>query len=225
MRKIATVLVFSLMAGLLFASGSAESPAAKPAGQTFTLRVTNTLPMDHPMNLGLQKFADGVKARTEGSVTVQLFPNSQLGGNAEMVEGLQLGTIDMCNQFAGAFANYVPEMEVLALAFLFNSEDHLFKAVNGQPGDILAQALRAKGFEPLGYFFGGARSLMNNVRAINTPTDLKGLKIRTIPTNITLEGINRMGAIANPMSQADVYSALEQKVIDGWENSPTTCTR
>jgi len=222
MKKISIVLVLALVAGMAFANGSSDSQAAKPMDQTFTLKVTNTLPLDHPMNMGLQKFADAVKARTNGNVTVQLFPNSQLGGNAEMVEGVQLGTIDMCTQFAGAFANYVPEMEVLALAFLFNSEDHLFKSLNGKPGEILATSLRAKGFEPLGYFYGGSRSLMNNIRPINTPEDLKGLKIRTIGTNITLEGVNKMGAIATPMSQADVYSALEQKVIDGWENSPTT---
>ncbi len=221
MRKISTVVALLLAASLAFAGGSSDAKKETKA-QTFTLRVTNTLPLDHPMNKGLQKLADGVKERTGGNVTIQLFPNSQLGGNAEMVEGVQLGTIDMCNQFAGAFANYVPEIEVLAEAFLFTSEDHLFKALNGKPGEILAGALRAKGFEPLGYFFGGSRSLMNNVRPINSPADLKGLKIRTIGTPITLEGINKMGAIATPMSQADVYSALEQKVIDGWENSPTT---
>ena len=220
MRKLLSVLLVLLIGAALFANGQSDSAAA--GAQKFELRVTNTLPMDHPMNQGLQKFADGVKERTSGNVTVQLFPNSQLGGNVEMVEGVQLGTIDMCNQFAGAFANYVPEMNVLALAFLFQSEDHLFNSLNGKAGDVLADALRKKGFEPLGYFYGGSRSLMNNVRPINSPEDLKGLKIRTIPTNITLEGINRMGAIATPMSQADVYSALEQGVLDGWENSPIT---
>ncbi len=219
MKKIIGILLVLCVGTMVFANGSGESAEG---AKTFNLRVTNTLPMEHPMNQGLQKFAEGVKSRTNGNVTVELFPNSQLGGNTEMVEGVQLGTIDMCNQFAGAFANYVPEMNVLALAFLFQSEDHLYKSLNGKAGDVLAEALRKKGFEPLGYFYGGSRSLMNNVRPINSPEDLKGLKIRTIPTNITLEGVNRMGAIATPMSQADVYSALEQNVLDGWENSPIT---
>jgi TRAP-type transport system periplasmic protein len=217
MKRVVWVFVCVMVVGLVSMPGASFAQEKK-----FSLRATNTLPMDHPMNQGLQKLADGVKARTNGNVTILLFPNSQLGGNTEMVEGLQLGTIDICNQFAGAFANYAPEVEVLALAFLFTSEDHLFKSLNGKAGEILAVSLRAKGFEPLGYFFGGSRSLMNNIRPINTPKDLKGLKIRTIPTKITLEGINRMGAIATPMGQAEVYSALEQKVLDGWENSPTT---
>jgi len=219
MKKLSVVLVLILTGAMLFASGQGESQGSQGP---MTLRVTNTLPMDHPMNLALKQFSEGVSKRTDGRIEVQMFPNSQLGGNTEMVEGVQLGTIDMCNQFAGAFANYVPEMEVLALAFLFQSEDHLFASLNGKPGEILAKALREKGFEPLGYFYGGSRSLMNNVRPINRPADLNGLKIRTIPTNITLEGINAMGAIATPMSQADVYSALEQGVLDGWENSPIT---
>jgi tripartite ATP-independent transporter DctP family solute receptor len=218
MKKGLLVLVLLLAATMVFAGGQSEPAAAQPR----TLRVTNTLPLEHPMNMALQQFADGVSARTSGRITVQLFPNSQLGGNEEMVEGVQLGTIDMCNQFAGAFANYVPEMNVLALAFLFQTEDHLYASLNGRPGEILADALGKKGFVPLGYFYGGSRSLINNVRPINTPADLNGLKIRTIPTNITLEGVNRMGAIATPMSQADVYSALEQGVLDGWENSPVT---
>ena len=219
MKKLGVILVLFLVGTVVFAGGQAEeSGAAEP----MTLRVTNTLPLGHPMNMALQQFSDGVAERTDGMIQVELFPNSQLGGNEEMVEGVQLGTIDMANQFAGAFANYVPEMEVLALAFLFQSEDHLYASLNGEPGEILAEALEAKGFIPLGYFYGGSRSLMNNVRPINRPADLEGLKIRTIPTNITLEGVNRMGAIATPMSQADVYSALEQGVLDGWENSPIT---
>lgn len=219
MKKLCVILVLLLVGTVVFAGGQSEGAAEQKAK---TLRVTNTLPMGHPMNMALEQFAAGVAERTDDMVKVELFPNSQLGGNEEMVEGVQLGTIDMCNQFAGAFANYVPEMEVLALAFLFQSEDHLYASLNGEPGDILADALSEKGFVPLGYFYGGSRSLMNNVRPINRPADLNGLKIRTIPTNITLEGVNRMGAIATPMSQADVYSALEQGVLDGWENSPIT---
>jgi tripartite ATP-independent transporter DctP family solute receptor len=220
MKKFGAILVLFMVGALVFAGGQSEGSGASE--EPMTLRVTNTLPLDHPMNMALQQFSDGVAERTDGMLQVDLFPNSTLGGNEEMVEGVQLGTIDMCNQFAGAFANYVPEMEVLALAFLFQSEDHLYASLNGRPGEILSDALVEKGFVPLGYFYGGSRSLMNNVRPINRPSDLEGLKIRTIPTNITLEGVNRMGAIATPMSQADVYSALEQGVLDGWENSPIT---
>lgn len=219
MKKGLLILALLLVTtGFVFAQGGAESEGP----EKFTLKVTNTLTIEHPMNMALKQFADTVAERTDGNVTVELFPNSTLGGNEEMVEGVQLGTIDMCNQFAAAFANYVPEMNVLALAFLFETEDHLYRSLNGEAGELLAEALRKKGFEPLGYFFGGSRSMMNNVRPVNSPADLKGLKIRAIPTKITLDGVNAMGAIATAMSQGDVYSALEQGVIDGWENSPTT---
>ncbi len=210
---------------MLFANGSSEkssSSAAAPAQKTLVMRATNTLPEDHPMTQALYKFADLRQGRHQRRVTVQVFPNSTLGGNTNMVEGVQLGTIDICNQFAGTFSSYVPEMDFLALPFLFQSADELYKALDGKAGGILATALEAKGFHPLGYFYGGARSLMNNVRPINSPEDLKGLKIRTIPSKITLDSIKAMGAIPVAMSQADVYSALQQGVLDGWENSPTT---
>lgn len=226
MKRLALLLVaFLAAAGMLFANGSSESTQAgqkAAAHAPIVMRATNTLPEDHPMTQALYKFAELVKAGTNGSVTVQVFPNSTLGGNTNMVEGVQLGTIDICNQFAGTFSSYVPEMDFLALPFLFDSADQLYTALNGKAGGILATALEAKGFHPLGYFFGGSRSLMNNVRPINSPADLKGLKIRTIPSKITLDSIKAMGAIPVAMSQADVYSALQQGVLDGWENSPTT---
>ncbi len=211
---IASLLVFQVN---LFARGSSSGQSKETL-----LRVTNTLPESHPMNKALAQMSKNVLMRTDNKVKIDLFPNSQLGGNVEMVEGVQLGTIDMANQFAGVYANYVPEMEVLSLAFLFENEEHLYRALDGKVGQILAEKLREKGFEPLGYFYGGARSLMNNSQPINSPKDLKGLKIRTIPSEITLKGINLMGAIATPMGQAEVYSALEQGVLDGWENSPIT---
>ncbi|HUZ17191.1 MAG TPA: TRAP transporter substrate-binding protein [Spirochaetia bacterium] len=220
MKRLLLLLAFVGVAGMLFASGTKESTSTSQA--PLVLRATNTLPADHPMTQALYKLAEGVKAGTNGKVVIQVFPNSSLGGNTNMVEGVQLGTVDICNQFAGTFDKYVPEIDFLAEPFLFSSENALYKALDGNAGQILAKALQAKGFVPLGYFYGGARSLMNNVRPINSPADLKGLKIRTISSKITLASINAMGAIAVPMDQADVYSALQQGVLDGWENSPTT---
>ncbi|WP_029915296.1 TRAP transporter substrate-binding protein [Pelobacter seleniigenes] len=186
------------------------------------LRATNTLGEDHPMTMALRYMSTEIAKRTNGEVKLDVYPNSQLGGNKEMVEGVVLGTIDIAQQFAGTFSSYVPEMDILALPFLFKSEDALFDSLQGEAGDILAKSLEKKGFIPLTYFYGGARSFINNVRPINTPEDLKGLKIRVIGVKTVIEAINALGAIATPMSQSEVYSALQQGVLDGWENSPVT---
>lgn len=191
---------------------------AKPV----VLRATNTLGEDHPMTMALRFMSAELEKRTNGEVKLDVYPNSQLGGNKEMVEGVVLGTIDIAQQFAGTFSSYVPEMEILVQPFLFKSEDALFKALNGKPGEILAQSLEKKGFVPLTYFYGGSRSFINNERPINTVEDLAGLKIRVIGVKTVIKAINQMGAIATPMNQSDVYSALQQGVLDGWENSPVT---
>ncbi len=190
--------------------------------KTITLRATNTLGEDHPMTIALRFMSDEIAKRTNGEVKLDVYPNSQLGGNKEMVEGCALGTIDIVQQFAGTFSSYVPEMEILVQPFLFKSEEALFKALDGEPGAILAKSLEKKGFIPLTYFYGGSRSFINNERPINTVEDLKGLKIRVIGVKTVIKAINQMGAIAVPMSQSEVYSALQQGVLDGWENSPVT---
>jgi len=192
------------------------------SAQTITLRATNTLGEDHPMTIALRYMSDEIAKRTNGEVKLDVYPNSQLGGNKEMVEGCALGTIDIVQQFAGTFSSYVPEMEILVQPFLFKSEDALFKALDGEPGAILSKSLEKKGFLPLTYFYGGSRSFINNKRPINTVEDLKGLKIRVIGVKTVIKAINQMGAIAVPMSQSEVYSALQQGVLDGWENSPVT---
>ena len=191
---------------------------AKPV----VLRATNTLGEDHPMTQALRFMSAEVEKRTNGEVKMDVYPNSQLGGNKEMVEGVVLGTVDIAQQFAGTFSSYVPEMEILVQPFLFKSEEGLFKALNGKPSEILATSLEKKGFIPLTYFYGGSRSFINNERPINSVEDLKGLKIRVIGVKTVIKAINQMGAIATPMNQSDVYSALQQGVLDGWENSPVT---
>ncbi len=196
----------------------ASAALAKP----ITLKATNTLPEDHPMTMALRYMSKEIDKRTNGEVKMDVYPNSQLGGNKEMVEGVVLGTVDIAQQFAGTFSSYVPEMDILALPFLFQSEDALFESLQGEAGDILAKSLEKKGFVPLTYFYGGARSFINNERPINTPEDLKGLKVRVIGVKMVIEAMNALGAIATPMSQSEVYSALQQGVLDGWENSPVT---
>ncbi|WP_419174338.1 TRAP transporter substrate-binding protein [Desulfosediminicola sp.] len=210
MKKI----VLLAMAAFLLAS----TCYAKPV----TLRATNTVGEDHPMTKALRYMSAEIEKRTNGEVKMDVYPNSQLGGNKEMVEGVTLGTIDIAQQFAGTFSSYVPEVEILVQPFLFKSEEGLFKALNGKAGDILGEALEKKGFVPLTYFYGGSRSFINNERPINTVEDLKGLKIRVIGVKTVIKAVNQMGAIATPMSQAEVYSALQQGVLDGWENSPVT---
>lgn len=208
-RLILLTLTLTMLASVSFAG-------------PMVIRATNTLGEDHPMTQALRYMSTELEKRTNGEVKLDVYPNSQLGGNKEMVEGVVLGTVDIAQQFAGTFSSYVPEMDILVQPFLFKSEEGLFRALEGEAGKILAKSLEKKGFVPLTYFYGGSRSFINNERPINTVEDLKGLKIRVIGVKTVINAINQMGAIATPMNQSDVYSALQQGVLDGWENSPVT---
>lgn len=208
------LILLTLSLTLLFATVSFAGPTV--------IRATNTLGEDHPMTMALRFMSTELEKRTNGEVKLDVYPNSQLGGNKEMVEGVVLGTVDIAQQFAGTFSSYVPEMDILVQPFLFKSEEGLFRALEGEAGQILEKALEKRGFVPLTYFYGGSRSFINNERPINTVEDLSGLKIRVIGVKTVINAINQMGAIATPMNQSDVYSALQQGVLDGWENSPVT---
>ncbi|MEI8634508.1 TRAP transporter substrate-binding protein DctP [Vibrio sp. PP-XX7] len=178
---------------------------AKP----IVLRATNTVGEDHPTTIALRfRESTEIEKRTHGEVKIEVYPGSQLGGNKEMVEGVALGTIDIAQPFAGVFfASYVPEMEILVQPFLFKTEDGLFKALDGKPGEILARAWK-KGFIRAGpvSMAAPARSLIINIPS-TTVIDLKGLKIRVIGVKTVIKAINDMGAIATPMNQSEVYSA------------------
>lgn len=187
-----------------------------------TLKISTTLPGDNPSVEALQYFADKVQKETNGELNVKVFNSSQLGGNRDGLEGLLLGTLEMVMVTAGPLAQFVPQAEVLSLPYMFQSTEHLHAVLDGKPGKIIEKYLINKGFVPLFWLDGGSRSIMNNKKPIYKPEDLNGLKIRVQPSNVTIAMANAMGAIATPMEQGEVYGALEQGVLDGWENSPTT---
>lgn len=187
-----------------------------------TLKISTTLPGDNPSVEALQYFADKVKSETNGELDVKVFNSSQLGGNRDGLEGLLLGTLEMVMVTAGPLAQFVPQAEIVSLPYMFQSTEHLHAALDGKPGEMIGEKLEDKGFVPLFWLDGGSRSIMNNKKPIYKPEDLNGLKIRVQPSNVTIAMGNAMGAIATPMEQGEVYGALEQGVLDGWENSPTT---
>lgn len=210
-KYISAIKIISLALGL-----SVSSFAAK------TLKISTTLPADNPSVEALQHFANKVKEETKGELDVKVFNSSQLGGNRDGLEGLLLGTLEMVMVTAGPLAQFVPQAEIVSLPYMFQSTEHLHAALDGKPGEMIAEKLEAKGFVPLFWLDGGSRSIMNNKKPIYKPEDLSGLKIRVQPSNVTIAMGNAMGAIATPMEQGEVYGALEQGVLDGWENSPTT---
>ena len=202
-----------LACGALLAAGAAEAQVRE---QTF--RWTTQNPTGHPITEGGQKFADLVAQKSGGKMQVKLFPGGVLGGDVQVLSAVQGGTIDMFSMNSGILQGQVKEFAIVDFPFLFNDAKEADAVLDGPIGKTLADKLPEKGLVHLAYFDLGFRNLTNSKRAIKTADDIGGLKIRVIQSPIYIDTFTALGANAVPMPFPEVYTALEQKTIDGQEN-------
>ena len=188
------------------------------AAQTINLKLGHAVAPEHPYHLGAMKFAELVARKTGNRVKIDVYPSTQLGNERDMVEGLQLGTIDLVVTSTGPLGGFVPKMFVVDLPFLFRDREHAYKVLDGPIGRELLDAFAAKGIKGLAFWENGFRQITNNVRPIEKPEDLKGIKIRTMENKVHLAAFRAFGASPTPMAWSEVYTALQQKTIDGQEN-------
>jgi tripartite ATP-independent transporter DctP family solute receptor len=170
---------------------------------------------DNPYHLGAQRFAQLVSERTNGQVTVKIFPNAQLGNERDLIEGLQLGTIQMTIAANAPLSRYTTKVLLFDLPFLFRDDAHWDKVVDGAIGRQIADDFAQYGFRALGYFDGGWRSPYNSKKPITSIDDIKGMKFRTMESPMHISIYQAMGARGVPMASSEQYSALEQGVVDG----------
>lgn len=182
------------------------------------LKLGHAVAVEHPYHLGAVRFGELVAQRTNNKVKVDVYPSTQLGNERDMVEGLQLGTIDLVVTSTGPLGGFVPKMFVVDLPFLFRDREHAYKVLDGPIGRDLMDAFSAKGIKGLAFWENGFRQITNNVRAIEKPEDLKGIKIRTMENKVHLASFKAFGASPTPMAWSEVYTALQQKTIDAQEN-------
>jgi tripartite ATP-independent transporter DctP family solute receptor len=203
---------------LLLAALFVAAVAANPVAAQQRLRIAGNFALDHSSTLAVEQFKKDVEAATKGQLIIETFPNMQLGGAQENVSQTRAGTIAMTWVGMAFLSRTVPELEAVSLPFMFPSREVAYKVMDGPMGDVLNQKLADKGFVALGYMELGPRQVTNSVRPIKTVADLKGLKIRLQPNETHLATFKALGANALAMDIKEVYSALQQKVIDGHEN-------
>ena len=182
------------------------------------LKLGHTGSLDHHYQKGSDMFKKRVEELSKGKIEIVIFPSDQLGKQRELVEGAQLGTVDMVLTSDVLLSSFEPTMGALGLPFLFRDLDHLGKVMDGPIGDELSKNLEKKGLKVLGYWENGFRHITNSKRPIVKPDDLKGLKIRTPEGAVFVDTFNAYGASATPMSFGELYSSLQLKVVDGQEN-------
>ena len=190
-----------------------------PAMAKVTLKLATVTPPHHAYNEGAREYARLVAEATKGEIEIKVFPGGQLGkGERELLEGMQLGTIDLAVLSTGPVSNFSPDMGVLDLPFLFVDNDNVDAALDGPVGRKLLNQLESAGFKGLAFMENGWRNFTNSSRPLNQPGDFKGLKFRTMENPVHLASVRELGAQATPMSWGEVYTSLQTKVIDGQEN-------
>jgi len=167
---------------------------------------------------GTTAFCDEIDKGTQGRYKCQQFPASALGGEREMVEAVQLGTLDLVNTSTGPVGNFVPEVKVVDIPFLFRDYEHARKVLDGAIGQELLTKFSSKGLVALGWTENGFRHMTNNKRPIVKPADAAGLKMRTMENKVHMEGYRTFGIQPTPMAFPEVFGALQQGTVDGQEN-------
>jgi len=204
-------------ARLLLLSGALALSAAPAMSQT-VLKMGYATPTGSHYWVGSNTFCEQVEKGTQGRYKCQQFPNSALGGEREMIEAVQLGTLDLVNTSTGPLGNFVPETRIVDIPFLFRDYDHARKVMDGQVGQDLLAKMRAKGLIGLAWTENGFRHMTNNKRPIVTAQDAAGLKMRTMENKVHMEGYKTFGILPTPMAFPELFTALQQGTVDGQEN-------
>lgn len=200
-----------------FALGTASAASAE---KVYKLKLGHTgAPNHHYQNI-CTMFADKVKERTKGGVEIAVFPADQLGKQVESVEGTMLGTQDMVLTSDTVLSNWVPDMGILNLPFIFSSMEDARTILDGPIGAKLAAMMEPHGAVVIGWWDNGMRHITNNKRPITQPADLKGIKIRVPEGEVFVETFKALGAGPTVISFGELYSALQLGTVDGQENPP-----
>ncbi len=194
--------------------------SCKKESNTKVLNLAHNLPQTHPVHLGILEFQKALANNSNGTLKVKIFPDGQLGSEREVLELLQIGSVAATKVSAATLSNFVPEYNILGIPYLFREKQHLFDILEGPIGKSILEKGSKFWLRGLCYFDAGSRSFYTSERAIRTPDDLKGLKIRVMNNQMAINMVNSMGGSATPLSYGELYTAMQQGVVDGAENNP-----
>ncbi|MCP3928984.1 MAG: TRAP transporter substrate-binding protein [Bacteroidetes bacterium] len=211
MKKLIPVFLFPF---LLLSSCSEQLSNSK------ILFLAHSLPTSHPVHQGMLFFQEKLAEKSEGELVLKIFPDGQLGSEREVVELLQIGSIAMTKVSAAVMSNFSPEYKVLGVPYLFRDKDHLFNVLEGETGKKILEGGSDYWLRGVCYYDAGSRSFYTKNKPIRTPEDLNGLKIRVMNHQMSVDMVNALGGAATPMSFGELYTALQQGVVDGAENNP-----
>ena len=207
--KVAAVLCVLLLLG---SCGFKQSQTA--------LKLAHTLDQQHSVHRAMEFMDRRLRELSDGSMRVDIYPGGQLGSERELIELLQIGSLAMTKVSASPMEGFVPELKVFNLPYVFRDSEHFWNVLQSDIGrELLVAGERAR-LRGLGYFDAGSRSFYANDKPIHTPEDLNGLKIRVQNSQTAIKMVNTLGGAATPVSWGELYTALQQGVVNGAENNP-----
>lgn len=200
------------------AAGGAESASGD---QTFNLKLSHGLAEDHAVHIQMTEWSEAVKEKSGGTINIQILPNGQLGSEADNITSIQAGALDMAKVSASTLGNFNNAWNAMSVPYVFNDQAHYFNVMDGEIATELYNITEGDGFIGLTWLDSGARSFYTKDKAIRVPEDLKGLKIRTMDSQMAIDMMNALGGSATVMGYSEIYTGLQQGVIDGAENNIT----
>ena len=207
LRLVASTLAISVLAAISSSALAQQS-----------MKISISIGQNSHQGIGIDTFAKEVEKRTSGRIKIQPFYSGSLGGERESIEAVQLGTQELTLTSTGPVPNFVPETRILDIPFLFRDKAHAHAVLDGPIGQELLTKFDAKGMKALAWAENGVRHMTNNRRAVNSPEDLKGLKMRTMENPVHIAAYKGFGIITTPMAFPEVFTALQQGTVDGQEN-------
>jgi len=208
----------TLTASLLLAAPLSLAALSAQAVERVTLKLAHNLDNSHVVAQALKAMADEIKTLSDGKMKLRIYPGGQMGGPRETLELLQQGALDMTKGSASEMEPFYSPYSVFSLPYLFEDDAHFKNVIYGPVGKSLMEQTRDKGFIGLAAYVAGTRSFYAK-KPIHSPADMKGMKIRVVATPTTIKMIELLGAAPAPIPFGEVYTALQQGVIDGAENN------
>jgi tripartite ATP-independent transporter DctP family solute receptor len=173
----------------------------------------------YPNTIAMDKFAELLKEKSGGKMTLKMYHSGTLGSQPDAIEQVRMGGLEIGNFNLGPLGPIVPEANVVSLPFIFKDTDHMWRVLDGKAGDIINEGMTKFGLVPLAWYDAGARSFYNSIKPINQPADVTGMKVRVMNNDLYSGMISALGGNPSPMAFAEVYQSLKTGVVDGAENN------
>lgn len=216
---IAIVTILSLaLTGCGQSNVAVKTDETKPTAKPIVLKLAHYATKDHPLGQAADLFAKTVEEKTKGRIKIEVHPNNELGAPQAIAEQVRLGTVDMSLNTGGQLSQYVPQYNAIQLPFIFDGPQHVYKVLDGEGGKMLADLAAKQNFVVLSNWDWGFREFTTSKKQIDSPADLKGLKMRVPPEKSMEVTLRTLGAIPTTVNYSELYMALSQGVVDGEEN-------